>query len=168
MAQPFLEQAFQGQVIMAISRKIIRTPTMPRLAMCALPVAAAMLAGAGPAQEFTVAVSGLRSASGNVVVCLWRDRAGFPDCTKSSTAVRVTERVSARTMRVAVPAPTWANAVVTVHHDEDGNGRLKTNFIGMPKEGVGISNNRGGMPSYNRAVLPIAPGSVVPISIKYL
>lgn len=153
---------------MADGRKITRTRRMPRLAIYTLPAAAALMAGAAPAQEFTVAVSGLRSASGNVVVCLWRDRAGFPDCAKSPSAVRVTERVSARTMRVAVPVPTWPNAVVTVHHDEDGNGRLKTNFIGMPKEGVGISNNRGGMPNYNRAVLPIAPGGVVPISIKYL
>lgn len=30
---------------------------------------------------------------------------------------------------------------VLVMHDENGNGRLDTNFIGIPKEGYGFSNN---------------------------
>lgn len=43
---------------------------------------------------------------------------------------------------------------VSVHHDEDGNNELNTNWFGMPKEGLGVSNNaRGnfGPPEYSQA-----------------
>jgi len=33
---------------------------------------------------------------------------------------------------------------VSVFHDENGNGKLDRNFIGMPKEGVGASNDAVG------------------------
>jgi len=29
-------------------------------------------------------------------------------------------------------------------HDENSNGKMDTNFIGMPREGVGASNNAKG------------------------
>jgi uncharacterized protein (DUF2141 family) len=31
---------------------------------------------------------------------------------------------------------------VAVFHDENGNGKLDTNFLGIPREGVGVSNNK--------------------------
>jgi len=38
----------------------------------------------------------------------------------------------------SIPHGSWA---VAVHHDEDGDGEMKTNFIGLPKEGWGTSRN---------------------------
>jgi uncharacterized protein (DUF2141 family) len=34
--------------------------------------------------------------------------------------------------------------VVGVFHDENGNGKLDKNLVGLPKEGVGFSNTPGG------------------------
>ena len=45
--------------------------------------------------------------------------------------------------------------VASVQHDEDGNGKLKTNFIGMPKEGIGLSNNPGGIPALGTVAVPV-------------
>ncbi len=42
-------------------------------------------------------------------------------------------------MRVNFAGIAPGRYAVTAQHDEDGDGKLKTNFIGMPKEGVGIS-----------------------------
>jgi len=33
---------------------------------------------------------------------------------------------------------------VSVFHDENSNGKMDTNFIGIPREGVGASNNAKG------------------------
>ena len=37
-----------------------------------------------------------------------------------------------------VPAGVYA---VAVHHDANSNGKLDTNFLGIPKEGYGVSND---------------------------
>ena len=44
--------------------------------------------------------------------------------------------------------------VLSALHDEDNNGELNTNFIGMPVEGVAASSNaqgKMGPPSYDEA-----------------
>jgi uncharacterized protein (DUF2141 family) len=55
---------------------------------------------------------------------------------------------------------------------ENANSKLDTNFIGMPKEGVGTSNNprtRFGPPSFENAVFELDSGNrVIEISMKYL
>jgi len=41
---------------------------------------------------------------------------------------------------------------ISVHHDENDNGKLdQWFFVGPPKEGVGVSNNGEGFPSYKKA-----------------
>ena len=121
---------------------------------------------AGP--QFTVTVTGLRSTQGQLVVCLWRDKDKFPSCEKSKTALKRTVPVTDTTMHVTLPLPAEGRYAVTAVHDEDGNGKIKHNFIGMPLEGVGISNNPGGMPGYDKSLTGIAPGGTVTIRMKYL
>ena len=42
------------------------------------------------------------------------------------------------------------------------------NFIGMPTEGVGVSNNPGGMPHFSRSLVDLGPASAVSIRMRYL
>jgi len=140
------------------------------LAFAALmPVAASpLLAESAPPGEFTVAVSGLRSARGQLLVCLWRDKAGFPDCAKSTSAQRMAIPVTATSVRFAMPLGAAGTRAITLFHDEDANGRMRQNFLGMPLEGVGISNNPGGLPGYSKSLVQIAPGSTISIRMRYL
>ena len=142
-----------------------------------LPIVAALVAlAAGPAvagpanapATITLDVAGLHSARGQLIVCLWRDKAGFPNCEKSKTARRVVVPVTATAMQVALPLPAAGDHAVTVVHDEDGNGKMKRNFIGMPTEGVGISNNPGGMPGYAKSLAHLTPGGAITIRMRYL
>ena len=53
-----------------------------------------------------------------------------------------------------IPRGTYALAVV---HDENMNGKLDTNLLGMPKEGYGFSNDAKalfGAPSFSAASFP--------------
>lgn len=60
---------------------------------------------------------------------------------------------------------------VAVVHDEDGDGRLRTNFLGIPNEGLGASRNATGTfgpPKFSDAKVRLAPGVTrLPIAIVY-
>ncbi len=51
---------------------------------------------------------------------------------------------------------TWA---IALHHDEDGDGEMDTNFIGIPSEGVGTSRDAEpnmGPPAFEDATFTVA------------
>lgn len=123
---------------------------------------------AEPQRGLDLTVTGLHSAKGRIIACLWHEKTRFPSCEKSKTALKRTFPVTGTTMRVSLPLPAAGRYAVTVVHDEDGNGKMKRNFIGMPTEGVGISNNPGGMPGFEKSLVDVAPGSAMTIRMKYL
>jgi len=61
---------------------------------------------------------------------------------------------------------------VFVFHDADNDKKLKTNFVGMPREGMGVSNNAKGHlgpPKYADAKFEFKnPSQVITISLVYL
>jgi uncharacterized protein (DUF2141 family) len=61
---------------------------------------------------------------------------------------------------------------VSVVHDENFNGKLDTNFIGMPREGVGASNDAKGHmgpPKFSAAAFQYAGGRLdLKIHVNYL
>jgi uncharacterized protein (DUF2141 family) len=61
---------------------------------------------------------------------------------------------------------------VSVFHDENANGKLDTNFMGIPREGVRASNNAKGHlgpPKFNAAAFRFAGGRLdLKITINYL
>ena len=134
--------------------------------LTALPSAAPVQAQQGA--TFTVAVSELRSTQGQLIVCVFVSRDRFPNCRQGDGVPRHLFRVTGQTMRVTVPLPRPGAYAVTVIHDEDTNGRLKQNFIGMPTEGVGVTGNPGGIPRFAGSVVELAAGSVVGVRVRYL
>ncbi len=130
---------------------------MTRLATLALAGAiVAAPAGDGRADEghtLVVRITNLRSDRGQVVACLYRGDDGFPNDERKAWR-RASARISggvAEVRFVGVPAGAYA---VSAYHDENGNGTLEKNFLGIPKEGVALSNDaRGhfGPPKYRDA-----------------
>jgi uncharacterized protein (DUF2141 family) len=98
--------------------------------------------GDPPPQGSTViaTVGKLRAPKGNIACRLFFQEKSFPRGTEST--IRKSVRVSgdfARCVFENVPPGTYA---MTVIHDENDNGKLDKNFIGMPTEGYGVSNNK--------------------------
>ncbi len=114
---------------------------------------AAPAAAAAPDGTLVVRVWGLRNDRGLAWVALFRSAEGYP-----GRADKVFRRASVRVKRgraVALfrglPAGDYAAAVI---HDENKNGKLDTNWLGIPKEGIGASNNATrmfGAPKYAKA-----------------
>jgi uncharacterized protein (DUF2141 family) len=120
--------------------------------------------------QVLVKVTGFRSERGKVFVALWRGKKDFPGTPPAGSptaSVNIVKGV-AEAKFVAVPPGVFA---VTVFHDEDGDGELKTNFIGIPKEGIGFSRDargRFGPPSWDAAKLNLEPGEVETVKITML
>lgn len=98
----------------------------------------------------------LESNEGQVLVCLFDNDNGFPgkiDRALHVEKVAVTDRQAQHTFS-NLPLGSYAVSVV---HDEDGNDEIKKNWMGMPKEKVGMSNVSGGMPSFEKAMFTLTP-----------
>ena len=128
------------------------------------------LLGTAPAPDpvqLEISLSGLRSANGEVRLCVWHGPAKFPDgeCLGQSVVV------PAKTPLVSVAVPLQpGDYAVSLIHDENGNGKLDTGFLGIPKEGVGFSQNPKisfGPPTYVASKFDVAADKTESIRMKY-
>jgi uncharacterized protein (DUF2141 family) len=128
-------------------------------------------ATAGGYGRIRVRVLDLRSRDGGLILMLFNSKEGFPGKEKLAARTATIPASAEAPVYVfeKVPFGTYA---VSVRHDENGNGKLDTNFIGMPKEGVGTSNNprsRFGPPSFRDAVFELDREELeLPVHLRYL
>ncbi|MFC1490378.1 DUF2141 domain-containing protein [Candidatus Latescibacterota bacterium] len=103
--------------------------------------------------DIELQISGLRNDNGILRVLLFQSSDGFPsDHTKSYVLKNVS--IIKDSVSVKIPNVPYNDYAVTVLHDENSNGELDTNWLGLPKEGVGVSNNAKsllGPPKYKDA-----------------
>jgi len=87
-----------------------------------------------------VEVTGFRTDKGKLGCSLWPGPAGFPrdDSHILSNVWAPIKDARGECVFGGVPAGDYA---VTLFHDENGNGKFDSNFIGYPLEGYGFSNN---------------------------
>ena len=111
-----------------------------RLILGALLVTAAW-AGSATAADLSLSIEGARSAKGVVAICLWSDGRHFPDCGQSKTAQRRTVKASALGRPIVFTGLKPGTFAISALHDENDNGRLDTNLIGIPQEGIAVSND---------------------------
>ena len=120
-----------------------------------------------PAQGvIKVTFADLESNEGQVFVCLFNQESGFPG--KMEQALRVEKvAVADRQARYTfgdLPLGTYA---VSVMHDRNDDGDIEKNFMGMPKEKVGISNVTGGRPTFEKAAFALTTDEpTVALTIK--
>ena len=92
--------------------------------------------------NLTVLVTGARNAKGKIRVALFRDSKGFPNDASQAVHTQAADidpqTLSAQVVFADLPAGVYA---VSVFHDENMNEKLDKNFMGVPKEGYGASNN---------------------------
>lgn len=121
------------------------------------------------AAQLNLTLQGLRNRSGQVHLCLTRDEAFFPDCSRDPRAVK-RSLATGEAGRLSIDAPPGDYALSVVH-DQNGNGRLDT-FLGIPREGFGFSRNpaiRMGPPRFRetRFTLP-EEGATFAVRIRYI
>ncbi len=121
----------------------------------------------GAPNSIEVKVHGVRSDHGRVTFVLYSDD---PDEFLVRGKKLMKERFPARTGTVefCLPVSAPGTYAAAVYHDEDGNGKLKKNWIGMPIEGFGVSNNPDYwvVPSHAEAAFQVEDEVVTAVDIK--
>lgn len=90
--------------------------------------------------SLAVDVEGLRNEKGTLYCSIFNAPEGFPGPSPIIGGVRE-QQAGQRPMHLSwdkLPAGTYA---ITCSHDEDDDGTLDANFLGVPTEGYGVTNN---------------------------
>ena len=89
--------------------------------------------------DLTVKVTGIRNSDGHFMVSLWDKSDGFPD--DKFTQKLIYKEVKSPTFSFTIKGLPYGNYALAALHDEDKNGEMEYNWVGMPKEGFAFSRN---------------------------
>lgn len=143
---------------------------------------ASTLSGAAPASQpgagaskppasvaLTVRVHGLSSDRGRVAVALFASAEAFPDQKRALAGQLARIEKGRAAVRFAGVRP--GVYAVAVLHDENENAKMDFNFLGMPLEGYGFSNDASapfGPPSFKAASFTLKPrDSFISVQTRY-
>jgi len=101
---------------------------------------AIVIAQGDRAYDITVNVEDIESNDGKVFLALYNSESSFLDKTYKGTISKI-ENNKCTVEFKDVPPGTYA---VSIFHDENDNGKMDSNFMGIPKEDYGCSNNAKG------------------------
>jgi uncharacterized protein (DUF2141 family) len=134
-------------------------------ALSVLLAAGSVASADGATSTVDVNVGAFRNTKGWFGCRLYDSANGFP---KEPTPRGQRLTIAGSTARCTfadLPPGTYAVAVM---HDENGNGRLDANFLGIPTEGYGVSNNHThalSAPSWDESKFEVKAGQEVRLGI---
>jgi uncharacterized protein (DUF2141 family) len=112
--------------------------------------------------NLTVKISGLKSNTGAVLVGLYNSDGTF----LKKAYKGVTSDIKANGATVTFSHIPMGEYAISAYHDKNKNGKLDTNFIGIPKEDYASSNNAKGVmgpPKYEDARFDLKKDSKIEI-----
>jgi uncharacterized protein (DUF2141 family) len=120
------------------------------------------------ASELKIRFEKVRNTEGSLKYLIFKNSDGYPDKVKKSVAKGEIPTIDGnKGISVELAAGEYA---VTVIHDENADGKLDTNLIGIPTEGFGFSNNPKvffGPPTFNKTKLNVNGPTQINIMMKY-
>lgn len=107
----------------------------------------------GNAHSITITIHHIRNNKGTILVNLYKKAEGFPS--DRSKAIMV-KKIKAKSpfVEITFDAVSGGTYAIAVMHDENDNGKMDKNFLGIPTEGYCVSNNAKGFmsaPSFEAA-----------------
>lgn len=90
--------------------------------------------------DVQVVVENIKSNNGTIYMAIYNTEASFLNTEYKGTTVQVDDHSCRYTFK-NIPKGVYA---ISLFHDENDNGTMDTNFIGIPKEAYGCSNNAKG------------------------
>lgn len=127
---------------------------------------AALYSGDLMAANIHLDISQIEVLNGKILVALYNSK---EDYERSAAPFREAEILAnAETVSTQFTDLAPGEYVIQLYHDENDNGELDSNFIGLPTEGYGFSNNGGkfGPPSYEEAKFSVVDDTQVSIKLR--
>ena len=146
-----------------------RLLTASLLLLPGLAAGPAIVPATPPAVHLVIKVADLRNGTGDVVMGVFRSADGFPADRAKAVAWAVKPAAAGGvTFDADLPPGDYA---VGVLHDENRNGHIDTNFLGIPTEGYGVTNNpkpKRRAATFKEATFTLPKdGAAVTVSIQY-
>ena len=124
--------------------------------------------GSAQNNTLTVNITGISDIKGDIYIYLYTSEKGFPiEISKANKFKKV--KVSKKSLSVSFKDITYGTYAVSVYHDIDANGKINQNFLGIPKEPVGVSNNAEGFmgpPKYEDAKFSLKSNKLITINLE--
>lgn len=102
--------------------------------------------------NLTVIVSGLKNNKGDVKIGLFNSKESYNGKKQKFKGAII--KIEKKKVKWEIKNIPFGEYAIKAFHDEDGDNKVDTNFIGMPTESYGFSNNAKGFfgpPSFEKA-----------------
>ena len=120
--------------------------------------------------RLTIAVSGFKNDKGLAGIAVFRSADGFPS-DRTKAAVGKAFPIQKGKVRWTTPELKPGRYAILVLHDENSNGKMDTNLLGIPTEGYGVSRDARrpfGPPLFEEAAIVVKGAARgVTIQVKY-
>ena len=123
-----------------------------------------------PTAKLTIVVNQLPNQKGEVCMRIYAKEQGFPQSSKGVVQSGCT-KITGRSATKEFSGLKYGTYAVALFHDENGDGKLNTNFLGIPREGFGISNNppvRARAPKFKNSSFTLRKDTIIKIGMKYI
>lgn len=115
----------------------------------------------------TLKVEGVRSSKGQIRAELLGKQAGD---TKAKTVTYGVKDAQTGSVLIEFPGLTPGDYAVQLYHDENANGKVDMNMVGLPLEGFGFSNTplvAGGIPEFDKMKVSLSADSTATAVLAY-
>lgn len=122
--------------------------------LLSLPVTGAGAAPPSTNGTLTVVITNLRNYQGMINIAIFSSAEGFPENAQLAVRKQIVQLSSGTDPKIEFNDLPYGSYAIAVFHDENENQILDKNWLGIPKEGVGFSNNPAfftGPPSFDKA-----------------
>jgi uncharacterized protein (DUF2141 family) len=131
-----------------------------------LSIVLGVLTATGWSQTMEVVIKNIKEPTGNIAVALFSNEADFLTKRFAGTIVKA-ENGEVHVRFENIPVGEYA---ISAYQDANTNGELDKNFIGIPKEGFGFSNDAMGTfgpPDFKKASFAWKGGQVISLTLRY-
>jgi uncharacterized protein (DUF2141 family) len=129
---------------------------------------ATALADPPPTAKIVVNVGKLQNTNGSVQCRLYRSAPGFPEHPADGASEKRTP-IAGESATLSFENVTAGTYAVSCLHDENNNRKIDKNFLGIPTEGYGVSNNKTyalSAPKWAESTFTVEAGKDVSLGIK--
>ena len=115
--------------------------------------------------SITIDFKGIQSNKGSIYVAIYNKEACFLKKPIKGTIVKIEDKKASITLK-DIPTGVYA---VSAFHDTNNNKKMDTNFLGIPKEPTGMSNDATGFmgaPKYKDAKFKVTKDTALTITVK--
>jgi uncharacterized protein (DUF2141 family) len=119
----------------------------------------------------TVTINGIKNQKGQVCLRIYENENGFP-LGNSSEAKSQCTKITGNSLKQEFAGLKKGTYAVAVIDDQNDDTKLDRDFLGIPEEGFGISNNptvsiKTGTPKFEEASFLLAQNKTIEIEMKY-